>query len=330
MKRNILLCCLLLIAMVSGWSAPSDIVWTDDVANNPVIIEPGLTEANRAYYATVIFDPYANIWRAWFDASSGADVAYGQSSDIDGINWGDYALCQGFTESFKQSKAFVIQLGENLFRMWYTADDRLGGYFINTCESTDGVNWTNDQWTLGIAEPDAATYGPIERFTAVRLEDGSFVAYVRCEEPEIEGTVEGVKLLYRYTSDDGIQWTWTNDTLVNGVEGLEGIEFSSVVKHPDKAGVWYAWGNPANSSGPFQSFVSVDDGLTFTLDENPVLDIGELGTQSYNVDRNYHPSATYMGDGNWVMFRTVAEPKGTAIATGIEQIDTGLNAWELY
>ncbi len=330
MKRNILLCCLSLCIMVSGWSAPSDIVWIDDVDNNPVIVEPGLTDANRAYYATVLFDPYANIWRAWFDASSGADLGYGQSSDADGINWGGYALCEGYTESFKQSKPFVLQLTENSFRMWYTADDRGGGYFINTCESTDGVNWTNDQWAVGIAEPDAATYGPVERFTAVRLEDGTFVAYVRCEEPEVAETLEGVKVLYRYTSEDGVQWTWTNDTLVSGVEGLENMEFSSVVKHPDKDGVWYAWGNNQNSSGPFQSFVSVDDGLTFTLDEDPVAEIGEIGNQSYNVDRNYHPSVTYMGNGNWIMFRTVAEPKGTAISIGTEQIDTSVSLWDLY
>lgn len=330
MKRTIWTAALLVVVCAaSGWTAPSDIVWTDDVENNPVIVEPGLTDANRAYYATVIYDSYANIWRAWYDASSGADVAYGQSSDADGIEWGGYALCGGFTNSFKQSKPFVIQLGENSFRMWYTADDRGGGYFINTCVSTDGVTWAEDQWAVGIAEPDGSTYGPTERFTAVRLEDGTFVAYVRCEEPDVEGALEG-KRLSRYTSPDGINWTWTNDTLVNDIENMEGLEFSSVVKHPDLEGVWYAWGNPANSSGPFYSFVSVDDGLTYTLDENPVAAIGDLGTQSYNVDRNYHPSATYMGDGNWVMFRSVAEPKATARATGVEEIETPVRYWPLY
>lgn len=327
--RKIIYLMTMLCVVVGAWSDPSDIVWEDDTTNNPVIVAPGLTDANRAYYATVIFDPYANIWRAWFDTSSGMDVAYGESSDADGINWGNYALCNGFTNSFKQSKPFVIQLDENLFRMWYTADDRGGGYFINTCTSTDGINWTNDEWVVGIAEPDASTYGPTERFTAVRLDDGSLVAYVRCEEPDIEDALEG-KRLSRYTSTDGVNWTWSNDTLVNDIEGLESMEFSSVVKHPDKDGVWYAWGNPANSEGPFQSFVSTDDGLTFELDENPVATIGEIGTQSFNQDRNYHPSATYMGNGQWVMYRSVAEPKATARAIGVEEIETPISNWSLY
>lgn len=329
MKKFGFLVFVFFMALATGWAAPSDIVWTDDVTNNPVILEPGVTDANRAYYGTVIYDPYAKIWHAWFDASSGADLCYGKSSDIDGIQWGNYALCKGFSISYKQSKAFVIQLAENSFRMWYTADDRIGGYYINTCVSTDGITWSDDQWAVGIAEPDASSYGPIERFTAVRLADGTFVAYVRCEEPEIEAALEG-KRLSRYTSPDGIHWTWTHDTLVNDIEGMESLEFSSVVKHPDKEGVWYAWGNTANSSGPFFSFVSVDDGLTFTLDENPVAVIGDLATQSYNVDRNYHPSATYLGNGNWVMFRTVAEPKATARSTGLEPIDVSVGEWSIY
>lgn len=320
----------ILLSIPAGWANPSDITWTDDVANNPVILEPGLTDANRAYYGCVIFDPYANIWRAWFDASSGADVGYGASSDPDGISWGSYKLCKGFETSYKQSKPFVIQLGGNSFRMWYTGDDRVGGYLIYTCVSSDGVTWSQDQWVNGIAEPDPTQYGPIERFAAARLSDGSFVAYVRCDEPEVEDAMDG-KWLYRYTSSDGINWTWTGYTEANDDEGMEGLEFSSVVKHPDREGVWYAWGNAQNSSGPFYSFVSVDDGLTFTLDENPVADIGEIGTQSYNPDRNYHPSTTYLGNGKWVMFRSVADPKATARATGVEQgLVTDIPAWELF
>ena len=48
---------------------------------------------------------------------------------------------------------------------------------------------------------------------------------------------------------------------------FEGFEFSSAVKHPDREGVWYAWGNPQNATNPISSFVSTDDGLTFELDE---------------------------------------------------------------
>ena len=40
------------------------------------------------------------------------------------------------------------------------------------------------------------------------LEDDSFVAYVRAEEPDQDlNWVEGTKRLYRYISRDGVNWT---------------------------------------------------------------------------------------------------------------------------
>ena len=59
---------------------------------------------------------------------------------------------------------------------------------------------------------------------------------------------------------------------------------------------------------------------------SPVANVGEIGTQPYNAERNYHASVTYLGDGNWVMFRSVAEPKTTARATGVEQL-TSVKDW---
>jgi hypothetical protein len=332
MKQYLFLFCLCFAFSATVASAnPSDITWTDDVALNPVLANTNVGD-NRAYYACVIFDSEANKWRAWFDASSGKDIAYAESTDVEGKTWTTTTLCSGFY-SGKQSKPFVIQVSPNQFRMWYTSDNRAGGYLISSCVSSDGITWQDDDWVVGIAEPDPTQYGPTERIAVEQLEDGSFVGYVRCEEPEIEEAPgePGQKLLYRYTSPDGMDWTWTGYTGVNDAEGMGGMEFSSVVKHPDRENVWYAWGTAANASGPIYSFVSTDDGLTYTLDENPVLGIGEIGTESYNADRNYHASATYQGNGNWVLFRTVAEPKTTARATGVETLpSTAVNHWELF
>lgn len=316
----------------SAIAAPSDIVWTDDVDNNPVIGDPGFGD-NRSYYGHVVFDEDAGVWHAWYDSSSGFDVGYAVSDGPDGTNFGGYALVTGFTTD-RQSKATVVKTGENEFRMWYMANERTNGYHIYTAVSSDGINWTDDQMVNGIAyDPDGIPdFGPVERIAVTQLEDGSFVAYCRCEEFYVDEALDYIgKHLFRYTSDDGINWTWTNSTGITDVEGLENIEFSSVVQHPDIEDTWYAWGNDANSSGPILSFVSTDGGLTFELDENPVATVGETGTQSYNVDRNYHASVTYMGNGEWVMFRTVAEPKRTAIATGVEDVPgTSVHAWSLY
>jgi hypothetical protein len=307
--------------------APSDIVWTDNVELNPVIASPGFGD-NRAYYTHVLYDENAGIWRAWFDASSGFDVGYAESTDQEGTEFTNYALTTGFL-SGKQSKAFVVQTGPQSFRMWYMSDDRQNGYNVSSAVSSDGINWTEDDFIFGIGDPNPLQFGPTERIAVVMLEDDSFVAYVRAEEPDQDPNwVEGTKRLYRYISQDGVNWTWTNDTGVSGIEGMENLEFSSVVKHPDLENTWYAWGSHANSSEPIYSFVSTDDGMTFELDEAPVANVGEIGTQPYNAERNYHASVTYLGDGNWVMFRSVAEPKTTARATGVEQL-TSVKDWEL-
>ncbi|MDP8245428.1 MAG: hypothetical protein P9L94_15190 [Candidatus Hinthialibacter antarcticus] len=315
-------------------AAPSDITWTDDTANNPVIGPPGFGD-NRAYYGYVIFDANANIWRGWYDSSSGFDVGYAESTDADGTSWTGYALITGFNSDL-QSKAVVAQIGDSQFRMWYMANTRDGGYAIWTAVSSDGVNWSDDQPISGIAldEEGTSRFGPVERISVTTLEDGSFVAYCRCEEPYLDEAFDYFDLgkkLFRYTSADGITWQWAGYTGVNEEEGFEGIEFSSAVKHPDLEGVWYAWATSQNSSGPIYSYISTDDGMTYQLDENPVAVVGELGTASYNADRNYHATVTYMGNGEWVMFRSVAEPKRTARATGVEDLpNTNVAEWSLF
>jgi len=284
---------------------PSDITWTDGVDVNPVIKAPGLTDANRAYHPAVLFDTFANKWRAWFDASSGADVGYGESEGPDGLVWTNLSLCNGWENSSKQSKPQVVQLGPDSFRMWYMADARTTGYQINTAVSSDGITWSEDQPVSGIAEDDMTIFGPIERIACAILADGSFVAYTNVDEFFLDAAAEFFdqgKFLFRYVSEDGINWTWTGYTGVGDFSGFEGFEFSSVVKHPDREGVWYAWGNNSNFTSSFSSFVSTDDGLTFELDEEIVNEIGQTGTQTFNQERNFNPSATYLGNGNWVMF----------------------------
>lgn len=326
--------CLCLLSQLS-FSKPSDIQWVDGVDVNPVIKEPGLTDANRAYYPFVLFDASANKWRAWFDASSGADVGYAESEGPDGLVWGNYALCDGF-DTGVQSKVHVIQLGENSFRMWYMADARTTGYQINTAVSSDGVTWTEDTPITGMAGDDMVTFGPIERIAVVQDDDGSFVAYCRCEEFFLDAAIEFFdqgKFLFRYESTDGVAWTWTGYTGVGDFAGYEGFEFSSVVKHPDLENTWYAWGNNQNSAGPIASFVSTDGGIIFDLDEEIINVIGEAGTQSYNQERNFHPSATYLGNGDWVMFRSVShDPHATGIAWGTEPglVGSSVPSWELY
>lgn len=361
MKLNVCLygSLLALTLIVSGaWAAPHDITWTDSVSVNPVITQPGVTSANRAYYGDAIFDPHANIFRAWFDASSGMDLAYGESTDNTGTQFRNYAVCTGWDPNLvenlnpgRHSKGHVVQLGPNSFRIYYMVGERTnGGYAIATAVSTDGVHWTSDQLVEGIgtagAEP-RGTWGPIERIAVAMISNGNFVAYCRCQEPEAQTPTgdyvwdqPGDFRVHRYVSTDGVNWQWTNDTGATfesyedaggNLVTLSNVEFQSVVKHPDRQGEWYAFASNQNSVDTMMSFHSTDDGATFKLDEPVMNGIGQLASQSYNQQRNFNPSAIYMGNGNWVCFRTVSEPHSTAIATGVESgLEVNVGDWTLY
>src|SRR3990167_812807 len=85
----------------TGWSAPHDIAWFEGT-QNPVITQSALG-AGRAYYASVLFDTTegqgitAGRYRAWFDASSGNDIATAMSDPgtISGGIWSGYTLVTG-------------------------------------------------------------------------------------------------------------------------------------------------------------------------------------------------------------------------------------------
>ena len=113
-----------------------------------------------------------------------------------------------------------------------------------------------------------------------------------------------------YVSPDGIRWA------LQGPVEISVANITSIVQHPDRQSTFYAWGYSAD--GNMTSHVSTDGGKTWADDEETVNTIGESGTQPWNDSRNYNPQAIYRGQGKWVMFRTVAEPKRTAYATGVE------------
>lgn len=288
------------------WAAPRDITWTEGLPN-PVTGDPGFGDG-RTYYASVLYDASAGKYRIWFDASSGRDIGYGESVGDDPTKFGNYQRITGIPDG--SSKCHVVQLEANLFRIWYMGPGRTPGYEVRTAISHDGVNWTQDVACTGIVKIDANLKGPNEHFGVCRKRDGTFFALAQTdpsEEPEIRDAT-----MNAYTSTDGIHWT------LQGPVEISVANITSIVDHPDRPNTIYAFGY--SNDFTCTSHVSTDGGKTWQDDEEAVNNVGQAGTHEWNQARNYNPQAIYRGNGRWVFFRTVAEPKRTAYATGVEAL----------
>jgi hypothetical protein len=302
LQGKVMACLLLVVSAGALQAAPRDITWTEGTPN-PVTGDPGFG-TGRTYYASVLFDANAGKYRIWFDSASGAQIGYGESIGDDPTSFGKYQLVKGLHTS--SSKSHVIQLGPDSFRMWYAGLGGTPGYEIRTATSTDGINWSDDVPITGIVPEDPDANGPNEHFAVVRKLDGSFFALAQTVAER-----EGERVMNAYTSADGIAWT------LQGATDISVANITSIVDHPNRPNTMYAFGYRGDV-GPATSHVSTDGGKTWADDEEPINVVGEIGTQDWNQDRNYNPQAIYRGDGRWVMFRTVAEPKLTAYATGVE------------
>jgi YD repeat-containing protein len=295
---------LLWVLGAAAWPAPRDIRWTEGVPN-PVTGDPGFGDG-RTYYASVLWDASAGKYRIWFDSSSGADIGYGESVGDDPTKFGNYQRITG--PDPKSSKCHVVQLGPNAFRIWYAAPGGTPGYAIRTATSPDGVNWTEDVECTGIVRIDADSKGPNEHFAVCRKLDGTFYALARTDTTE-EADVRDAAM-NAYTSTNGVAWT------LQGPVEISANDITTIVDHPDRPGTMYAFGY--SGDGNSTSHLSTDGGKTWADDEETINTVGASATHPWNQDRNYNPQAIYRGGGRWVLFRTVAEPKRTAYATGVE------------
>jgi hypothetical protein len=312
--------------IIGTLAAPHDITITEGTGN-PVLSQTTVG-SGRFYFASVLFDPFAGKFRAWADASSSNHITYAESVGNNPAIWTGYTLCVGTLGP--RGKAHVVQLGPNSFRMWHTGEDGTPGYQVYTFTGSDGINWVNNTPITGVADqPDSTPFadGPFEHFAP--FWDG--VKYY-CLTNTREGAAgQTERELNWFSSNDGITWVHLNGT------GIVGYDVSTLIKHPHRQNTWYAYGYQAGGEDNILSFLSTDNGATWQEDENPVPVIGLRGDYPYNPDRNYNPSAVYLGQGKWVFLRTTSNASATPVhttsyATGVE---TGLPAsdvenWMIY
>jgi len=295
-------------------AAAEDIVW-NEYAGNPVY-DPATT---RAYYPCIIYDAnqfaghgdayYYKMWYGDTDSSPYEWVVYSN----DGISWENPEAVTGIETDGYHAKILYIEggygAGPYYYKIWYWNSSSL--YSIDalyTADSTDGVNWTNDQaltqdatyplvtgvspdWNRGSYGPVAMLYSPSASNTGGDPFDYTFAMYY-------DGTTGGEEVIGLGYSADGNHWTrYGNDPVLD--KGAPGSWDSDYVTNgtviPGDDGIWHMWysgSGPAGGGNEGVGYATSSDGITWSRDpDNPLISIYD-GVAWRDI-RTYTPSVIY-------------------------------------
>jgi uncharacterized repeat protein (TIGR01451 family) len=289
--------------------------------DNPVY-EPS---AGRAYYPCVIYDAKqfsghgeAYFYKMWYgdtDASRWEWVVY---SD-DGINWENPQAVQGIADKGYHAQVLYLPDGYSAaggnyhYKMWYWDSTKL--YEIaamRTADSTDGVNWVNDQaitedalypLVSGVSGTDwkRGTYGPICVFhnpsatnTGSDPFDYAFAMYY-------DATTGGQEVTGLAYSSDGNGWTRYHQAPYEDAPVLDHggagdwdsgySAYGTIIR--ESSHVWHFWYSGGQTQvGDGIGYASSTDGINWDKDaDNPLLHKNDgLGWRN---SRAYTPSVIY-------------------------------------
>lgn len=294
----------------------------EEYPNNPVF-DP----VTRAYYPTVLFDinkfsghgdsAYYKMW--YSDGSNGTYVTQSE----DGLSWSNIITNTGLTNShhchvvYSRIGFIGINTGLNpssatmYYRVWYWDTAQL--YSINAiryAESTNGINWYNDQTIQQVDNsvipgtwPDwnRGSYGPIDVFYNANgsniLDDTNiwnnrFVMYY----DGTTGAVEEIGLAY---SNNGILWKGYGRVLERGGNGnwdSDYVSYGTVVKINDTWHLFYSGSGYAGGANEGIGHAISSDGLKWEKDSNNPIFHKNDGILWRN-DRTYTPSVIYDPNG---------------------------------
>ncbi|MBN2025422.1 MAG: DUF11 domain-containing protein [Actinobacteria bacterium] len=300
----------------SDRAAAGDISWSE-YPGNPVYDPP----AGRAYYPCVIYDPnrfssrgasyYYKMWYGDTDSSPYEWVVY---SD-DGINWENPTALTGIVAVGYHAKILYLEdgygAGPYYYKIWYWDSTPAVLYSINairTADSTDGVNWVNDQaltqdatyslvdnvgddWNRGSYGPVAMLHNPSASNTGGDPFDYTFAMYY-------DGTTGGQEVIGLGYSADGNHWTRYGDdpVLDHGNPGDWDSDYATngtVIPGDDGTWrMWYSGSGPAGGGNEGVGYATSSDGINWTRDpDNPLISIYD-GVAWRDV-RTYTPSVLY-------------------------------------
>jgi hypothetical protein len=317
-----------------------------EYGNNPVFGQ--WIGGDKAYYPKVIYDfnqfsghGDTYYYKMWFGSSSGIGYAYSN----DGINW--TAGANPVTGPVGGAGHPLVEYDSNGFgqsvyyKMWYWTGNMT--YSINDlwyAESTDGINWTNDQpltqdSTLPLVTsnpgPDwnAGSYGPCDTIYnpggSSSLDDhniwnNKYVMYYM-------GTTGGNEFIGLAYSANGTFWKrYGNDPILspctladdpNECWDYYSVGYCSVIK--DLSGSWQMWygGGPGTNLGI--GYATSPDGINWTKDpDNPIFHVSD--GISWSDNRTYTPwvlydAASFSGHGDAYPYKMWFSGKNTINGT---------------
>ena len=292
---------------------PSPSCWVD----RGIVLDP----TTKAYYPTVLYDPNnfsgygpSYPYKIWFSTGTGITLAY----SADGVNWILHNSGSDLPGLTNPHHARVIYDPNGFggtpyhYKIWYWDTSKL--YTIEAiryAESTDGINWVNDQpitqnpskplvgpydWNRGSYGPMWIFYNPNAGNTGSDPWNYKYVMYYDAT----TGAFEQIALAY---SKDGINWTRYGDTPVLWAEGYKHgapwgdprwwdssyVGFGTILFYNRTYHMWYSGGVEHMHEGI--GHATSPDGIHWTKDPNNPIFTTVPGTPYEK--RHYTPSVIY-------------------------------------
>ncbi len=297
----------------------AEIVWTD-YPDNP--LDMPMPDGDRSYMANIIWNPDLQKYQIWYEQGSIDLVTYAESDD--GVNWVNETLTTGIKfEEFQVGRGFILyNTGwESPYKAYFFGRGGDLGDHVRFAESKDGVAWENNQ---ALDMSDATEEGQ-----SLSSPDGHAVLY----NPDFPGApyrmfVKTGTETSIMESNDGITWQWYDFAVF-----YDGLHITAVIQISEND--YRAWGFRAYDVPGIQ-YLRSTDGLEFDVIEDPVGVVGGAGPiDSWNGNRNYHPSVVYDGNGQFKMWRSGKHETTGAyrmgFATGIDSdLVTSVDHWEIH
>ena len=262
----------------------SQVVW-DKYENNPIIDvgEQASWESKVSGLTSVIY--HNGIYEGWISGTDDTDTGrIGYATSSDGIEWAKYENnpvlvpgSQGEWDDSNTDHACVLFIN-GVYKMWYMGEDGSSAR-IGYATSNDGINW--DKYS---ANP-VLNLGLVGSWDESEVMHPSVVFDGNTYHMWYNGYGQDVQRTGYATSPDGITWTKYsgNPVLTVGASGTWDdymLALMAVIYKDDEFKMWYTGGDGTDGSSKYFriGYATSPDGITWSkYDNNPVLDIGEVG-----------------------------------------------------
>lgn len=209
-----------------------------------VVLTPDTTSGHEwesyiVWLPYIMYDYQDSIYKMWYNGR-GPSKGYGSyqangigyAISVDGVNWGNRQLIQGYTSPtyYQVSMPWVIKAGET-YKIWHRHYfDRCGGEwssYINYCESLDGISWGSESYNFGCPGTTWELYFPGMMLGSIVQKAESTFLYYDAVPPDRKDAIGRVVSI-----DSGRTWIDSTRAIIVSPDSVEFCDsifvFSSV------------------------------------------------------------------------------------------------------